>query len=45
MTIGYLLSLLTIRFGVEVAEDSRFMGVDEERFTDSPLGQPMIEAL
>ncbi len=29
MTIGYLLSLLTIRFGVEVPEDSRFLGTDE----------------
>jgi hypothetical protein len=29
MTVGYLLSLLTIRFGVEVPEDERFLVADE----------------
>jgi hypothetical protein len=44
MTIGYLLSLLTIRFGVEVAEDSRFMGADEEHLTDLQPGPAVAEA-
>jgi len=29
MTVGYLLSLLTIRFGVEVPEDKRFLVANE----------------
>jgi hypothetical protein len=38
MTVGYLLLLLTIRFGVEVPEDNRFLGTDELHLASKQSG-------
>jgi len=40
MTVGYLLSLLTIRFGVDVPEDQRFLGADEVNYANTRPGFP-----
>jgi hypothetical protein len=38
MTVGYLLSLLTIRFGVEVPEDERFLVANDQKAASAPVG-------